>query len=263
MVSTKSLLLAAFSTIAYAAPTKGPCKSLTPTLPSTGGDDLISPSPTARLKKIVIGHGIQNYTCVSALGAASPTPSATGALAVLYDVTTLYPGLSKSSLSLSAFNLLPHALLWDRPVPLNRPDNSSYSASTTSPFPAHSDLTNLANYPSLKYAGHHFFDNTGTPIFDLDVSGLKASVTKIGNVAAPKDADRGVLDTGAVAWLKLVDNKKGESKGVNLVYRVQTAGGNPEGCVVADGGNGKEKRGLGVGETQSVPYTTFYWFYEE
>lgn len=168
----------------------------------------------------------------------------------------MYPGLSKSSLSLEAFNNLPHALLWDRPVPLNRPSNDSYSASTSDPFPSHSDLTGLANYPSLKYAGHHFFDSTGTPVFDLDASGLKASVAKVGSVAAPKDADRGVLDTGAVAWLKLADNDKGESKGVNLVYRVQTAGGNPEACAEVSG------QGEGQG-TQSVPYTTFYWFYEE
>ncbi|KAK3953745.1 hypothetical protein QBC32DRAFT_110466 [Pseudoneurospora amorphoporcata] len=252
MVSTKSLLLAAFTTITatYAAPTKGPCKSLTPTLPSTGGDDLVAPSPTARLKKIAIGHGIQNYTC----SGPDATPSATGALAVLYDVTTLYPGLSKTaSLSIEAFNSLPHALLWDRPVPLNRPSNSSYSANTSSPFPSsHEDLKGLANCPALKYAGHHYFDSTGTPTFDLDAIGMKASVLKTGSVSAPKDADRGVLDTGAVAWLRLTDSGKGMSKGVNLVYRVITAGGNAEGCGAA-----------GVGTTQSVPYTTFYWFYEE
>ncbi|KAH7633972.1 hypothetical protein B0T09DRAFT_101330 [Sordaria sp. MPI-SDFR-AT-0083] len=256
MVSTKSLLLAAFTTItAYAAPTKGPCKSLTPTLPTTGGDELVAPSPTARLKKIVIGHGIQNYTC----SAPDATPSATGALAVLYDVTTLYPGLSKSALSSEAFNALPHALLWDRPVPLNRPSNSSYSADTSAPFPAHNDLKGLANYPSLKYAGHHFFDTVGTPTFDLDVSGMKAVVMKTGNVAAPKDADKGVLNTGAVAWLTLADTGKGMSKGVNLVYRVLTAGGNPEACDSA-AVSAKETEGVQV---QSVPYTTFYWFYEQ
>ncbi|KAL0476000.1 hypothetical protein QR685DRAFT_541215 [Neurospora intermedia] len=247
MVSTTSLLLAAFATIAYAAPTKGPCKSLTPTLPSTGGDNLQGPSPAARLKKIALGHGIQNYTC----SASDATPSATGALAVLYDATTVYPGLSKTALSTDAFNSLPHLLLWDRPVPLNRPSNSSYSADTTSPFPAHNDLKGLADYPSFKYAGHHFFDSTGTPMFDLDASGLKASVVKGGNVNAPQDADKGVLATGAVAWLRLTDSGKGQSKGVNLVYRVLTAGGNAEGCAVA---------GTGV---QSVPYTAFYWFYED
>lgn len=136
-------------------------------------------------------------------------------------------------------------------MPLNRPSNSSYSADTTAPFPAHDDLKGLADYPSLKYAGHHFFDSTGTPTFDLDASGMRASVLKTGDVSAPKDADKGVLDTGAVAWLRLTDSKKGESKGVNLVYRVLTAGGNSEGCAVA---------GTGV---QSVPYTAFYWFYEE
>ena len=82
---------------------------------------------------------------------------------------------------------------------------------------------------------------------------------KTGNVAAPKDADKGVLNTGAVAWLKLADTGKGMSKGVNLVYRVLTAGGNPEACDSA-AVSAKETEGVQV---QSVPYTTFYWFYEQ
>lgn len=85
---------------------------------------------------------------------------------------------------------------------------------------------------------------------------MRASVAKAGAVSAPKDADKGVLDTGAVAWLKLTDTGKGASKGVNLVYRVVTAGGNAEACdsIKASGASS---------QVQSVPYTTFYWFYEE
>ena len=89
-------------------------------------------------------------------------------------------------------------------------------------------------------------------MFDLSPSGMAASVLKVGSVSAPEGADKGVLDTGAVAWLRLTESGKGLSKGVNLVYRVMTAGGNGEAC-------GTE----GVGETQSVPYAALYWFYEE
>jgi hypothetical protein len=52
-----------------------------------------------------------------------------------------------------------------------------------------------------------------------------------------------------VQWLQLDDNGTGGSKGVTSVYRVITAGGAAKACSVA-----------GVG-TQSVPYTTYYWFF--
>ncbi|RYC78771.1 hypothetical protein BFJ63_vAg18356, partial [Fusarium oxysporum f. sp. narcissi] len=61
----------------------------TPVLPSNGGgSELPEPSEDVSLKHIALGFGIQNYTCADT--AASPTP--VGALAVLYDVTHLYPG---------------------------------------------------------------------------------------------------------------------------------------------------------------------------
>jgi hypothetical protein len=86
-------------------------------------------------------------------------------------------------------------------------------------------------------------------VFDLSAAGLKAVVKKVGNVSAPAKADKGIIGTGAVAWLKLDDNEAGQSQGLTSVYRVITAGGNPQACSVA---------GVGV---QSVPYTTYYWFF--
>jgi hypothetical protein len=86
-------------------------------------------------------------------------------------------------------------------------------------------------------------------MFDVTTAGLKASVTKRINLAAPNGADKGILNTGAVDWLELGDSGKGLSQGLSIVYRVVTAGGAPQPCSVA---------GVGL---QSVPYTTYYWFY--
>lgn len=86
-------------------------------------------------------------------------------------------------------------------------------------------------------------------MFDLNAVGLKASVIKLAGADAPAKADKGPLNTGAVAWLQLGDSNKGLSQGLNQVYRVITAGGGAQSCAVA---------GVGV---HSVPYTTYYWFY--
>jgi hypothetical protein len=100
-------------------------------------------------------------------------------------------------------------------------------------------LTNLCSY----------FNSLNTPTFDLSAAGLLADVAKNSSVAAPSTSDTGILHTGAVAWLRLMD-AKGLSKGVSNVYRVITAGGNPQTCDVSGAGTG------------SVPYTAFYWFFE-
>jgi hypothetical protein len=45
--------------------------------------------------------------------------TAIGALAMLYDVTLLYPGHGPRSLTLKAFKTLPSTVLWNHDVPLN------------------------------------------------------------------------------------------------------------------------------------------------
>ncbi|KAJ9141723.1 hypothetical protein NKR23_g7676 [Pleurostoma richardsiae] len=240
------------STVAGSAPT--------PTLPSTGATDLAGPPAGLVLKKIAVGHGIQNYTCAN----SSASTTATGALAVLYDITTLYPGTAATGLSEFAWAGLPSTVLWSQDLPLNlnnstaaapgTPDSpndlpeTAYGA-TSDPFPSPADLV-LGEIAPAAFLGHHFFDTAGTPNFDLaSTSGLYFIGAKTGSVSAPPTADAGVLGTGAVAWLQLTDNGSGRSQGLSYVYRVLTAGGNPHTCADAGAGAG------------SVPYAAMYWFY--
>jgi hypothetical protein len=253
MFSTKAFVLAALAAVAYAAPK--PC-SPTPTLPLTGGaTELPAPPSGLVLKRIAVGHGIQNYSCSAA---PTATPDAKGALAVLYDVTSLYPGTPHTGLStLSKFNALTTTILHTLNIPLNflNPDaaipgvvlSSKLINTTPSPFTAPADIT--LGTQKIKFLGRHYFDNSGTPTFDLSEAGLKANVVKLAGAPVPVGADAGTLGTGAVAWLQLGDSGKGLSVGLNQVYRVITAGGVAEACSV-------------TGESvTSVPYTAFYWFY--
>ncbi|KAK4646747.1 hypothetical protein QC761_213350 [Podospora bellae-mahoneyi] len=241
MVSVKSILLAAMATVAYAAPCQ---PTFVPTLPKTGGArELPSPPPSFTLKKIAVGHGIQNYTCVDTTSA----PKADGAVAILYDVTKYAPGTPKTGIAKALWDRIPSALLL-KPLTLNKLAGTKYGAHATAPFPKEEDLK-LLGFPIAEYLGHHYFDISSTPMFDLNRVGLKASVTKLDNVDAPANADKGPLKTGAVAWLQLGDSGKGLSSGITQVYRVITAGGVGQKCDVA---------GVGV---HSVPYTTFYWFF--
>ncbi|KAK3325911.1 hypothetical protein B0H66DRAFT_143291 [Apodospora peruviana] len=254
MVSAKIFVLAALATVACA---KSRCKPTstsissasvpTPTLPSTGGSkEVPAPPPTAVLKKIAVGHGLQNYTCTTA---SQPTAAALGALAVLYDVTALYPGTPGSPLKdQEDFDALTTDFLWTHDLPINFVDAAAYVADTTNPFPAPAEAV-LGGNLHIPFLGHHYFDFEAIPMFDLSTIGLKASVGKNDSAPAPAGADVGPSGTGAVAWLQLKESGKGRSVGLDLVYRVITAGGNPESCAVTGPA------------TYSIPYSAFYWFY--
>ncbi|KAF3058376.1 putative malate dehydrogenase protein [Daldinia childiae] len=211
-----------------------------PTLPTTGSGTQLAGPDAATLKHILVGHGIQNYTC-SAEGA---TAASFGALAVVWEITDLYPGASPSSLSVDDFDAFASTVLRKTDMPVN------LAAEGGSPFPAPADLT-VEGIPSpLKFLGHHFFDEANTPTFDLSGAddGELFKGKKDAGIPAPSDADKGADPaTGAVDWLRLSD--KGTSTGVSLVYRVLTAGGNPELCG-------------SPGQTQSIPYAAQYWIYE-
>lgn len=187
-----------------------PPSSTTPTLPTNGGCTAPSSflymlikvsgnaellSPTAALKFVAVGRGVQNYSCAGA-GAA---PVAIGAVATLYDFTSL------AYTSETTLNTVPPIIVYE-PI-------SSTNGSTLS-------VGNTGTYPII---GHHYFGADGTPTFDLFTVGDILFCKKIASVNAPAAASVGPDGTGAVPWLMLTD--KGGSVGVQEVYRVVTAGG--------------------------------------
>ncbi|KAJ0100690.1 hypothetical protein J7T55_011013 [Diaporthe amygdali] len=235
-----------------------PCAAFT--LPTS---NLPAPGVNLTVTYVSLGHGIQNYTCAS----ENATATAIGALAVLYDITSLYPGVTSTSLSADDFDGLSANVLWNSEIPLNLIDAAAaapgssvpepdYQADPVSPFPVSpSDLA--CDGISAKFLGLHYFDAESSPTFDLvggtDPAGLFFSGAKTGDVKAPTDADQGVLATGAVNWLQLSDNGRGLTSKVAQVYRVVTAGGGAQACS-ASGANDS-------GQVLSVPYTAQYWFY--
>jgi hypothetical protein len=226
--------------------------------PSTRGSltrntvsDLPSPPTNVVLKHIALGHGIQNYTCtaVNAPG-ATVTPTAKGALAVLYDTAPFYPGAGPDALpDVATFQTLGSTVLWTQPLPLNMNESTigrvlatANGATSTNPFPTPADLV-LPEMNPIPYLGFHYFDSAGTPSF---VAGSDFfSGGKLNGTNAPAGADIGPAQTGVVQWLKLGGNAA--SRGVTIIYRVVTAGGVGHPCTA-------------IGE-DSVPYTAFYWMF--
>ncbi|RYP72955.1 hypothetical protein DL770_007874 [Monosporascus sp. CRB-9-2] len=226
--------------------TPSPPAGATPTLPVNGGEGELDGPGNTSLKHIVVGHGIQNYTCA----AAGQSATATGALAVLWDIQPLYPGSGPSSISEADWTGLPPKVLRTTELPLNLLGSSGteYAADPQAPFPPDADLELDGVEAKMKFLGHHYFDGVGTPTFDLrgDASRPVFRGKKDASVSAPATADGGLTGSGAVDWLRLTD--KGTSAGVSVVYRVHTAGGKPAPCAEA-------------GQAESVPYTAMYWFY--
>jgi hypothetical protein len=96
--------------------------------------------------------------------------------------------------------------------------------------------------------GHHFFDSSGTPVFNLtDVNKILYG-TKTADIKAPATANKGPWGTGAVDWLQLESKAGYVSVGLSVAYRVYTAGGEPlTSC---------EQPGV-----MAVPYAAEYWFF--
>ncbi|KAI1362572.1 hypothetical protein F5Y08DRAFT_270599 [Xylaria arbuscula] len=211
-----------------------PTQSVTYVLPSTGGATSL-PSPNSTIKHIAVGHGVQNYTCT----AAGASGTSAGALAVLYDVTSLYPGSGPEALSSSSWDNVTSQVLRTTSMPID-------TSNPSSPFPAEADLTVTGLEKPIPFLGHHYFDSSSVPTFSLHNDAELLKSKKILNIPAPSTADKGLTDEGAVDWLYLSD--KGGSIGLTAVYRVLTSGGSPAVCGA-------------VGDTQSVPYTAMYWLY--
>jgi hypothetical protein len=187
------------------------------------------PAPTdLTLKYITIGHGVQNYTCPPNNSAATPT--AIGALATLYDITSL------ALLSPDLISQLP-------PLAASLPLTSSFIVPNTPLF-----LDNIGTFPVL---GGHFFAADATPIFDLFTAGARIASKVVKKINAPAESNTRLEGTGAVQWLAL-EAKQGANGTVGLsqVFRVDTAGGNPPATCA------------GIEGVVSVPYAAAYHFYE-
>lgn len=191
------------------------------------------------MKHVALGFGIQNYTCAD----VAAQPLAQGAVAMLYDITKLYPSQNRKSLDHSAWEFLTSQALAHHKVPLNL-NPGGVGASSTKPFPKDKPLK-LEGYGKFPFIGHHYFDAAGVPVFDFPKTDEVLIAKKLDGIKAPATADVGPEGTGAVDWLYLGD--AGGSIGVTYVYRVYTAGGSSHGC---------QAKG-----TDSTSYTTMYWFY--
>ncbi|KAI6784182.1 uncharacterized protein J7T54_004728 [Emericellopsis cladophorae] len=246
----KTFCILATAALAVATPVKrqsGPSCGASrprPTLPVNGGEhELESPGKNLKVKHIALGFGIQNYTCNEDL-----TSKATGALAMLYDVTPLYPGQSDKSLTIDAFDALPSNTLYSQDIPLNfaQPDATIAGVDQEgSPFPGTNDL--VVDGLSIPFSGHHLFNADGVPYFEIGDGEIDFFAYKIDNIKAPAAADDGVEGTGTVDWLYLgaVDG----SLGATLAYRVRTVGGVAHKCTGAEEGE------------ISTGYTAQYWFF--
>jgi hypothetical protein len=162
-----------------------------------------------------LGRGTQNYTCAS----PESKPTAVGALAILYDASPLLA-------------TTPGDLLYTLP---------DYAVGFAAPL------------VPLVAAGHHFFDSTGTPNFDLSSQRLylKGMSSKAINGTAPQTIfGLPIPETNPVPWLYLTAADGGVgSTGLNSVYRVETAGGEPPATCA------------NTGSTFQVQYSALYAFY--
>jgi hypothetical protein len=171
-----------------------------------------------------VGHGIQNYTCQDDL---SVPPVALGAVATLYDMTPIAFLSSETSSqipAIAAFQPLTNSIIPSTPL----------------------SIPGLGSFPIL---GFHFFTASGTPVFNLDTVGEILFSKKLADIKAPAGASAGLEGTGAVDWLALTAVEG--SVGLQEVFRVDTAGGNPP----------KNCKGYEKGTVLSVPYSAGYHFY--
>jgi hypothetical protein len=184
----------------------------------SGTSELLTPPANVSIKHVTIGHGIQNFTCAS----LNATPVAIGALANLYDATTL--AFSNET----ALATAPSAAVY---LPLVLSSNSSLV------------IPGLGTFPHI---GQHFFSAAEVPTFVFATLGEMLSGKTLATINAPAGSNPGPAGTGATTWLDLGD--KGGSTGLSGVYRVLTAGGLPY------------KTCQGQNESFSIPYAATYWF---
>ncbi|KAL1882455.1 hypothetical protein Plec18167_002871 [Paecilomyces lecythidis] len=200
------------------------CDTSKITLPAQASE-LPAPPAGQKVLHVAVGRGTQNYTCADST--ANTEPAAIGAVASLYNATCIaanYPAL---------ISMAPGVV-----INIALPTKSS----STLP-PANLDLL-----------GHHFFEDSTTPVFNLDTTSERqygiAISKKKASMNAPSNAVKGQHNAGngAVAWLYLeaVNGTVGDYKSI---YRVNTAGGNPPATCE------------GMDKTFTVQYSADYYFY--
>jgi hypothetical protein len=119
------------------------------------------------------------------------------------------------------------------------------------PVPSGSSQLSLDN---ITLSGHHFFQNTTTPVFNLDTTAKQQFglivAEKVASSNAPTGSPKGQADLGfgSVTWLYL-QAESGTTNGLQSVYRLNTAGGNPpQTCE-------------GMPAMFTVQYAAEYWFF--
>ncbi|KAI9655655.1 MAG: hypothetical protein M1831_004807 [Alyxoria varia] len=189
---------------------------------------LAGPSPDLKLRHVVLGLGHQNYTCSSS--DASATPELGGALATLYDATSVLGVAIQRFGNVRATKLAGEA-----------------SCAT--------DAQNKVG-GFLPELGKHYFTAEGVPSFDLYNGDGKPyfSAQKLATVDAPSDACKGRDGGKAVGWLQLKDDGTDRNRGgLTMAYRVQTVGGAADAKGLCQGKK--------PGEWVTRDYSAYYYFY--
>ena len=214
-------------------PTCDLSKAVLPTAPTP----LPAPNADWILSEVVVGRGVQNYTCAG--NAKTDIPKAKGAVASLYNVSC---------------------------IAANYPDILAMIPGLALQYALPADPTANLEPSNLLLAGHHYFSSNGTPTFDLTQTpppgfaklaspGRDLGIARFkanSNSTAPADAIKGEngAGNGAVPWLML-DATTWTTGNVKAVYRVNTAGGKaPATCESSPA-------------DFSVQYATEYWFYSK
>lgn len=137
---------------------------------------LTGPETNGTLAYVALGHGTQNYTCADS--SSSSVPTATGALATMFDASCIANDINLLTDLAVAFSKLPH-------------DTIVLAGLTLKQLTGSSEGLVLAE---------HFFSDSTTPSFDFRPFGNSkwVQMKKLESVAAPPTAI-----SGSVQWLKL------------------------------------------------------------
>lgn len=158
---------------------------------------LSGPETNGTLAFVALGHGTQNYTCAD--NSSSSVPTATGALATMFDASCVAGDVDLLADLAVAVSKLPHGATVLAGLSLKQLTASS------------EDGLVLAE---------HFFSDPTTPNFDFRPFDHRqwVQMKKLESVDAPSTAM-----PGSVQWLKLGYK---DGVGIHQVYRTLTAGGN-------------------------------------